>query len=173
MLSFGFQVHLVRLFGRQIISKPTGFLVDCDAGSPFVLKPNYTKKSRFVASVGSANILRVTISRNNPQVAQPVVSLAPIDMVNNAVRPNAMCVQPSKSVRFVDFLFNAYRNVAKFVGYASSVANVYGFSGSRNPSKNSSVRVVMKKLANFFSRNVVSHVCLPFVRYNVNAGIIA
>jgi hypothetical protein len=31
----------------------------------------------------------------------------------------------------------------------------------------------VKKLANFFSRNVVSHVCLPFVRYNVNAGIIA
>jgi hypothetical protein len=84
-----------------------------------------------------------------------------------------MCVQPSKSVRFVDFLFNAYRDVTKFVGYASNVANVYGFSGSRNPSKNSSVRVVMKKLANFFNRDVVSHVCFPFVRYNVNAGIIA
>jgi hypothetical protein len=173
MLSFGFQVHLVRLFGRQIIAKPTSFLVDCDAGSPLVLKPNHAKKSRFVAPIGSANILRVSISRNDPQVAQPVVPFAPIDMVNNAIRPRAICVQPSKSVRFVNFLFNAYRNVAKPVGYASSVANVYGFSGSRDPSKNSSVRVVVKKLSNFFSRNVVNHADLPFVRHNVNAGIIA
>ena len=173
MFSFGFQVRLVRLFGRQIIAKPTGFLVDGNAGSPFVLEPNHSKKTRFVAPVRSANILRIAIGRDNPQVAQPVVTFAPIYMVDNAVGPDAMRVQPSKSVRFVDFLFDAYRNVAKPVDYASSVANVYGFSGSRNPSKNSSVRIVVKKLSNFFSRNVVNHACLSFVRYNVNAGIIA
>jgi len=173
MLSFGFQVHLVRLFGCQVIAEPTGFLVDCDAGSPFVLKPNHTEKARFIAPVWSANILRVSISRNNPQIAQSVVSLAPIYMVNNAVRPDSMRVQPSKSVRFVDFLFDAYRNVAKTVGYASSITNVYGFSGSRNPSKNSRVWVIVKKLANFFSRKIFSHASFPFLRRNVNAEIIA
>jgi hypothetical protein len=173
MLALGNQVRLMGFFGRQIVSKPVGFFVYCNVGSPFVLEPNHPKKTRFVAPVWSANVLGVAAQINDPQVAQPVVTFAPIYMVDNAVRPDAMRVQPSKSVRFVNFLFDAYRNVAKPVGYASSVANVYGFSGSRNPSKNSSVRVVVKKLSNFFSRNVVNHVCFPFVRFNVNAGIIA
>jgi hypothetical protein len=173
MLSFGFQIHLVRLFGRQIIAKPTGFLVDCDAGSPLVLKPNHTKKSRFVAPVGSANILRIAVSLNNSQIAQSIVPFAPIYMVDNAVRPDAMRVQPSKSVRFVDFLLDAYRDVAKFVCYASRVADVDGFGRSNNPSKNPGFVVVMKKLTNFFSRDAVNHASFPFVRHNVNAGIIA
>lgn len=173
MLALGNQVRMMGFFGRQIIAKPVSFLVGSDAGPPLVLKPNHAKKTRFVAPIWSANVLRVAAQVNDTQIAQSIVSFSPVDVVNKTVRPDAMRMKPRKSVRFVDFLFYAYSNVAKFVGIARNVANVHGFARPCNPSKNSGVVVVMKKLTNFFSRDAINHAGFPFVRHNVNAGIIA
>ena len=173
MFTLCFQIRLMRFFGRSVITNPARFSVDSNACSPLVLKPDHTKKSRFVASVGSANILRVTVGCNNAQVAQPIVRLAPVNVVNQSVRPYAVRVQPSKAMRFVNFLFDAYCDVSKFVWRSCDVSNMNSFSSSRNPCKNSRVRIVMQQLAKVFYRNVISHVCNPFWRCNVNAGIIA
>jgi hypothetical protein len=160
-------------FGRSVITNPVRFSVNSDACPPLVLKPDHAKKSRLVAPIGPTNVLCVPAQVNNAQVAQPVVSFAPVNMVNQAVRPRTVRVKPSKTMRFVNFLFYAYRNVSKLVGRPRNVSHMNGFGGSRNPRKNPRVGVVVQQLAKVFYQNIVSHVCNPFWRFNVNAGIIA
>ena len=154
MLAFGIQIRLMGFFGRQIIPKPTSFPVDCNVGSPFVLKPNHTEKSRFVVTIGSANILRVAISRNDSQIAQSIVVLTPVDVVNKTIGPDVMCMKPSKSVRLINFLFDAYRNVTKFVGVPCYVASMNGFARPDDPCKNTRGFVIGKHRSQFICGQV-------------------
>jgi len=154
MFALGIQVRLMSRFGRQIISKPLSFVVNCNVCPPFVLKPNHAKKSGFIAPVWFPNVLRIAISGYNSQIAQPVVIFSPVDVVNKAIRPFAVRVQPSKSVGFINFAFNAYRNVSKLVRIARSIANLYRFARTNNPCKDASVFVIREHLAKFICGDV-------------------
>ena len=173
MFTLRLQICLMGFFGRSVITNSVRFSVDGDACSPLVLKPDHTQKPRFVAPIGSADVLRVTISGNNAQVAQPIIPFAPVNVINQTVGPYAIRVQPSKAMRLVDFLFNAYRDVTKFVRRSRDITNMNSFGGPCSPCKNSRVGVVVQQLTKVFRRNVISHACNLFWRFNVNAGIIA
>jgi hypothetical protein len=118
-------------------------------------------------------VLRVSAQANNAQIAQSVVVFAPVAVVNQPIRPNTMRRDPRQTMSFVNFLFDAYCDVAKLVGIACNVANVNSLGGSRNPCKNSRVGVVAQQLAEIFRQKFISHACNPFWRFNVNARIIA
>lgn len=172
MLTFGFQIRLMRFFGRRVIAKPARLFVDSDVCAPFVLIPNNTQKPRFIASVWPANILRIAICRNNSQIAQPVVAFTAVDVVDKPVGPDSVRVKPRKPMSFIDFLFNAYGDVAKLVYGSRNIANVHSFGWAGNPSKNASYGVVTQQLTKFFRCDFISHLGSPFWRGNVNAGII-
>ena len=172
MLTFGFKINLMRFFWGGVVTQPLRFAVNSDAGTPFVLKPNNTKKTRLVSSIWPLNVLRIAISRNHSQITQPVVIFAAVNMVNQPVWPRAIRMKPRQSMRFVNFLFNAYRNVAKFVGIACNVAYVNRFSGTNFPSKNSRCFVVRQKFTQFIGGKVGFHMQIPFAVVNVNSGII-
>lgn len=162
MFTLRLQICLMSLFGRSVIANPVRFSVDGNACSPLVLKPDHAKKSRLVTSVRSADVLRVSIGSNNAQVAQPVVSLTSVNMVNQTVGPHTVRIEPRKAMRLVYFLFDAYCDVAKLVGNARNVTNVNSLGGPRNPCKNSRVRVVVQQLAKVFHQKFISHACNPF-----------
>lgn len=173
MLTLGFKVDLMRFFWGSVITKPLRFAVNSDAGTPFVLKPNNTKKTRLVSSIWPLNVLRIAISRNHSQITQPVVIFATIDMVNQPVWPRTIRVKPRQSMRFVNFLFDAYRNVSKFVGITCNVADVNRFSGTNFPSKNPCCFVVRQKFTKFIGGKVGLHMQILFSAVNVNSEIIA
>ena len=173
MFTLGFQIRLMGFLGRCVITNPVSFSVNRNAGSPFVLIPDHAQKTRFIASVWPTNILRVAVRCNDAQIAQSVVVFAPVNVVNQSGRPFVVRIQPCKPVRFVNFLFDTYRNIAKSIRRTCNIADMNGFSGPHDPGKNSRIGVVMEQLTKFFRRNVVCHVCSPFWRFNVNAGIIA
>jgi len=154
MLTLGFNVRLMSFFRRCVVAKPMRFSVDSDVGAPFVLKPNDTQKSRLVALVGAMNILRVAVWPNNAQIAQSVVVFAPVNVVNQSVRPYAMHVQPRQTMRFINATSKTYRNVTKFVLGACYISDMHGFSRALFPRHHSGVLVVVQKLTNFFRCNI-------------------
>lgn len=173
MFTFSFQVYFMRFFRGSVVTKPLSFFANRNTCSPFVLIPNNSKKSRFISSIWPLNILRIAIGQNNTKIAQSIVIFAPVDMINQPIRPLAIRMQPRQTMGFVNFLFNAYRNVAKFVSVTCNIANMNCFGRAASPSKRTSYLVIREHFAQLFYCKIGSHMKSPFFMVNVYAEIIA
>ena len=150
VLTLGLDIRLMRLFWRKKIAKPMGFAVDSNTCAPLMLKKNDPDKSRFVAAIRAANILRVSSWIDYAKIAQSVIMLIAVHMVDKTLRPFSVRQQPRKPMRFVDF--SAITDSDVFSGkVARNVAWLNSFGNSLLPCQKTSFRVVAKDGAQMFS----------------------
>jgi len=153
--TFRHQIRLMRFLGRFKIAEPMRFTAYGDTSAPFVLEKYHANKTGFVPSIRLADILRVSGGVYHTKIAQTVIVLVAIYMVNKAVRPVSVSKKPRKSVRFVYSTFIAYcdiwcRKIACFIA---------SFDRARRtgePHQIARFGVVMKDGAKMFS-GYVSH----------------
>jgi hypothetical protein len=88
-------------------------------------------------------------------------------MINQPVRPTTMCVQPSQTMRFIDFFLQAYRYVSHFVRVTCDTANLDTFGNTLFPRKISRIGVIRQKITKF----ICGHVDSPVLSFNINTGI--
>ena len=169
MFTLGFNVRLVGFLRRCVFAKPMRLSVDSDVGTPFVLKPNDTQKTRLIAFVRAVDVLRITVRANNAQIAKPVVIFAPVYVVNKPFGPCAMHMKPRQTMRFINAAAKAYGNVAKLIRRAGHVSNMHGFRRALTPRQSSCVSVVVQKLSDLFRCNFAfGHEALQLMSLNLN-----
>ena len=117
------------------------------------------KNAAFAAGICNPLVLGVDVVCGYSEICNPVVVFNSIDMVDLAVRPFAIEMQPSKSVCAKAASPEFDINVAFGLFVASHIADSRSSVIVRNPScKNASDRVVVKKLAKPLSGMIeVSH----------------
>lgn len=169
MLTLRSQICLMSFFRRNVVANSARLFVDSNAGSPFVLKPNNTHKTRFISFVGAAHVFRVTSFINYAKVKNSVVRFNAVDVVNQSNRPITMYVQPSQPMRFVNFFLQAYGYIPNLVRVARNIANLNALGNALFPNKMTSSRVIYQKITKF----ICGHAGSPLLKTNINAGIIA
>ena len=103
MFTFSLYVHLMRFFGRGKVAQPMCFAADRYVGAPFVLIKYDAHKTRLVSAIRFSDVFRVSSLVHYAKVAQAIVMLVAVYVVNKAVRPFAVRKQPRQPVRFVNF----------------------------------------------------------------------
>lgn len=166
ILTFCFQVDLMRFFRSAVVAKPFGFSVDGHAGAPFVLKPNDAHKPRFISPIRFTDVLRVAVRKNISKIDNSIVRFVAVNVVNKPFRPIAVCVQPCQTMRFVHASRDADGNVPNpFFNASSNITSFDGFAGPRSPGKNTCVSVIIKRMFKLF--NGQHHQAPPVMSMNV------
>ena len=149
-LALGLDIRLMRLFRRKIIAKPMRFAVDGNACPPFILERDNADKPRLITAIRAPNVLRVSSWIDYAKIAQSVIMLIAVHMVDKTLRPFSVRQQPRKPMRFVDF--SAITDSDVFSGkVARNVAWLNSFGNSLLPCQKTSFRVVAKDGAQMFS----------------------
>ena len=149
VLALGLDIRLMRFFRRKEIAKPTGFAVDGNACAPLILEKDNANKPRFVTAIRAADILRISGWADYAKIAQSVIMLIAVYMVNKTSRPFTMRQQPRKSVRFVNFSAIAYSDVSSGE-VTGDVTRLDSFGNSFAPHQNPCFGVVAENGAEMF-----------------------
>jgi len=143
MVTFSLYVHLMRFFGRRKIAQPMRFAADSYARSPFVLEKYNAHKPRLVSTIRFSDVFRVSSLVHYAKVAQAIVLLVAVYVVNKAVRPFAVRKQPRQPVRFVNFPAIANSNI-RSCEVARNVVRFDRFGNSFAPCQKPRFRAVVK-----------------------------
>ena len=168
--TFCVQIYLVRFFRRVVVAKPFRFSFYGHAGSPLILKPNNTHKTRFIAPVRLTNILGIAISKYVSQIIYPIIRFVSVNVVYKTCGPFALRIQPSQSMRFIHSFCNTDSDVTNTFFYAPrDTARFNRFARANSPSKKPCGGIVIKRI--FQLHNGHKHYCPPVVSVNINTVI--
>ena len=160
VLGFGFAISLMSKFGCGKYTKNKQFFMDFNSGRPSLITatPKCSSKTRFAYFAYAWNILHIFKLISLPQVTQTIIRWIAINMVNSSNGPTPMNIKPSQSMSVTTMAHktNTYSSVG-----GSSSSNVTNFGSSTvqfNPSKQSSIRIIMQELfKNFWGKIRFSH----------------
>ena len=154
MLTFKFQVFLMRRFWRIKPACSNTFAVYHNLHSPFSLMGADTQKTNRIGFSCFSHVLQITKSANLTQICKRVVQFVSVYMVNMAVRHFACDIKPRQSMCQPFGVMNRNRNVATVMSRACNFSDKIGAPVVFAPSKNAGLRVVIKRFAQMFNGNV-------------------
>lgn len=143
MFTLSLYVHLMRFFGRGKVAQPMCFAANSYVGAPFVLKKYNAHKPRLVSTIRFSDVFRVSRLVHYAKVAQAIVLLVAVYVVNKTVRPFAVRKQPRQPVRFVNFPPITNSNI-RSREVARDVVRFYRFGNSFAPCQKPRFRAVVK-----------------------------
>jgi hypothetical protein len=155
--ALGLNVGGVGFFRRVKCAEPAPLLVGLDASHPAAAARVHTDQTAIGAD-GLVRVLGVASTIHHPQVAQPVVVGHAVDMVDLAVGPLAVNVQPSKSVHGVLGAIDSNDQVTIGSKCANDIANFDAVGCSDFSGHQSRLGIVIKKFAQTFCGKIgLSH----------------
>jgi hypothetical protein len=146
-----YQIRFMRFFWGV---KP-GFADFCSVKhylrSPLTLMSADAKQTNFIGFSGFSHILKVAVSRHLAQIAETVVALVPIYVVDMLRGPFTRYISPRKTVREVLTVINGYSPVtcrlSRSRGFADKIRSLF----MREPCKETRIGVVMKRRPEMFN----------------------
>ena len=153
MVTFSLYVHLMRFFWRRKIAQPMCFAADSYACAPFVLEKYNTHKARLVPAVRFSDVFRISSLVHYAKIAQAIVMLVAVYVVNKAVRPFAVRKQPCQSVCLVNFSAVTDSNICRGK-IARDVVRFNRFGNPFAPRQKSRFRAVAKDGLKMFYNHV-------------------
>lgn len=170
ILTFCFHIYLVRFFRRIVIAKPFRFSFYGHAGSPLILKPNNSHKTRFITPVRFTNILGVAVCKYISEISYSIIRFVSVNVVYKTRGPFALRIQPSQSMRFIHSLCNTDSDVTNTFFYAPrNTARFDRFARANSPNKKPCRGIVIKRIFQLF--NGQKHYYPPVVSVNINTVI--
>ena len=154
VFAFKFQVFLMRFFWRIKSTYTNTLTINHNLCAPFTLMRANTQKSNFIGFGCFSHILQIAKSINLSQICKRIIKFVSVNMVNVTIRHIASNIKPSQSMRQSFGVMNSNRNVAVTMDRASNFSYKIGAPTVFTPSKNASLRIVMKRFAQMFNRNV-------------------
>lgn len=120
--------------------------------NPFTLVPANTEKPDFVGFSGFAHVLKVAEPRHLAQIAETVVALIAVYMVNMLRRPFASYISPRKAMRELLSVIDSYSPVARRLRRSGWPPYKIRSLFMLNPCKKPRIGVVMERRAQMFNR---------------------
>ena len=154
MLTFKFQVFLMRQLWRVKSACANAFAVDHNLRPPFSLVSANAQQTNFIGFGCLPHILQIAKPSNLSQIGKRVIKSIAIDVVNMAFRHSASYIKPRQSMRQSFDVVNSNRNVSGAVDRSCSFSNKIRTPMVFAPSKNASLRVVIQRFAQMFNGNV-------------------
>ena len=147
MFSFGFQVRLMRFFGRVKTAFADALAVRHDLHSPLSLVRRHAQKARLVALRWAAHVLQVDKTINVAQICKTIVLLVAVYVINVFRRPFACHMQPRQTVRQSFLIVDYDGPVAGACGAPRTLTDQIRSAAMRFPHKHACVGVVVKNCA--------------------------
>jgi len=160
ILDLSFAIGFMGKFCRGEYAKNKQFIIDLYSRRPcfITITPKSTNKTRFTHLANSWNVLHIFKLIGFSQVRQSIVTWIAINMIYSIGRPMSMNIKPSQTmgVTTMTHKTNSYSSIG---GFSSSDVTNFGSSAVQfNPSKQSSIRIVMQELfKNFWGKIGFSH----------------
>lgn len=109
-----FQVSHMRNLGRLEVAKSGFAAIDNDAGHPFLFVfINAKQPARLIRCPSLFNVLSVNGWRNVTQILNFVVQAVAVNVVNIAIRPASVHIEPSKTMGRMSYAVNAHDPVIR------------------------------------------------------------
>lgn len=153
MLTFQFQVSLMRLFGRVKATFADAFAAHHNLNQPFVLVFANPQKTRLVSLGWFAHVLKIAKTRHFAQIFKSVVQFVSVYVVDVIGRQFACHVQPCKPVRQPFFVVDCNSPVACVSWTARAFADKIRSAFVGFPHKFARCRVVCQDRSNMVSGN--------------------
>jgi hypothetical protein len=147
-LPLGFDVGVMRFFRACKRADMYAPINGIDGGSKFTPRPAYAKKPGTVPALWPVPVLRVDSGACVTKIGNAIVSAITVNMIDLALRPLAVHVQPNESVGIVNSAVNTYSNTAAFVSRKTNwCALRLPFWGCKLDLENSGIWIVVQKFA--------------------------
>lgn len=132
---------------------------------PVALLPD-AKVSGSIVGLRVPLVLHIFGLRNIAKVDEPVIGRVAVDVVNDAARPASGHVHPRNPVREVNLPVNRHLNAPGRILVSDNVANESNLPYTLSSGKNTSLRIVMDKLAKAICCNIgLDHAFAPYKQW--------
>lgn len=139
-------------------------IVPCNTncGSPATFIEPYSKEATCIVCACFSSVVLISLRGNIPEILNSIVMPLTVDMVNLAIRPNTMRIEPSKPVSFIPFPINSNHDVPIRVKAGTNISSFYTRTSSYKSGENSSFFIVMKqRFKSLWGKICDSHSVVP------------
>lgn len=150
-----FLVGFAGLFRRGKQTQSNRFVIDFYFRKPFAAFSPNARIAAFIIAAFSAVMCVFNVGRLT-QIANSIVRSIPVNMVNLMRRPVACRIQPSQTMREIQYVIQP-DNVVPIFHAASRLRPLSAAASFNTPSKFAGVGVVIEKIAEAFKRNFILH----------------